>query len=108
MRPMRKQNLRPQMSVSLLPGIMSAAMVSVKAVMAVWTPLTVVPRSVAMLLMATFIVVPAKLHRNWARTRGSSIAPAAACAGASAVTVSATPEDDLAIGGSGFLSLAKV
>jgi hypothetical protein len=46
------------------PGIIKAAMVRVKAVMAVWTPLTVVPRSVAMLLMATFIVVAAKLHRN--------------------------------------------
>jgi hypothetical protein len=63
-RPSRKQNVRPQISVSLLPGIIKAAMVRVKAVMAVWTPLTVVPRSVAMLLMATFIVVAAKLHRN--------------------------------------------
>jgi hypothetical protein len=39
-------------------------MVSVNAVIAVCTPLTVVPKSLAMLLMATFIVVAAKLHRN--------------------------------------------
>jgi hypothetical protein len=52
------------MSVSLLPGIIKAAIVSVKAVMAVWTPLTVVPKSLAMLLMATFMVVAAKLQRN--------------------------------------------
>ena len=34
--------------------MMSAAIVSVNSVMAVWTPLTVVPRSEAMLLIATF------------------------------------------------------
>jgi len=43
------------MSVSLLLGIIRAAMVSVKTAMVVWTPLTVVPRSVAMLFMATFM-----------------------------------------------------
>src|ERR1700750_2473072 len=68
------------MSVSLLPGIIRAAIVRVNAVMAVWTPLTVVPRSLAMLLMATFMVVAAKLHRNCASTRGNSRAPAAAAA----------------------------
>src|SRR4051812_27899364 len=31
-----------------------------------------------MLVIATFMVVPAKLHRNCARTSGTSIAPAAA------------------------------
>ena len=35
-----KQNLRPQMSVSLLPGIIRAAIVSVKSVMVVWIPVT--------------------------------------------------------------------
>src|SRR5262245_7496169 len=76
MRPMRKQNFLPQISVNLLPGIISAAMVSVKVVMAIWTPLTVVPKSVAMLLIATFIVVAAKLHKNWASTSGKSISRA--------------------------------
>ena len=58
-RPTRKQNLRPQMSVSLLPGIISAAIVSVNSVIAVCTPATVVPRSVAIALMATFMLVAA-------------------------------------------------
>jgi hypothetical protein len=47
------------MSVSLEPGIIRAAIVSVKSVMAVCTPITVVPRSWAMLLTATFMFVPA-------------------------------------------------
>ncbi len=47
------------MSVSLLPGIISAAMVSVNSVIAVCTPATVVPRSWAMAEMATFIFVAA-------------------------------------------------
>ena len=55
-------------------------MVRVKAVIAVWTPPTVVPRSVAMLLMATFMVVAAKLHRNCASTSGTSMPRAAALA----------------------------
>jgi len=42
------------MSVSLLPGIMRAAMVSVNTVMAVCTPVTFVPRSPAIALIATF------------------------------------------------------
>src|SRR3954452_16976457 len=83
------------MSVSLLPGIISAAIVRVKAVIAVCTPPTVVFKSVAMLLMATFIVVAAKLQRNCARTSGTSIALVATCA--SAATVSAVVADDFAI-----------
>ena len=51
-----KQRLRPQMSVSLLPGIISAAMVRVNSVMAVCTPTTVVPMSSAMVLIATFML----------------------------------------------------
>ena len=54
-----KQNLRPQTSVSLLPGIIRAAMVSVKRVMAVWTSMTLASRSFAMLLIATFMLEPA-------------------------------------------------
>ena len=58
-RPITKQRLRPQMSVSLLPGIISAAIVSVNSVIAVCTPATVVPRSFAMALIATFMLVAA-------------------------------------------------
>jgi hypothetical protein len=43
------------MSVSLLPGIISAAIVSVNRVMVVWIPATSVPRSSAIVLMATFM-----------------------------------------------------
>ena len=50
-----KQRLRPQMSVSLLPGIISAAIVSVNSVIVVCMPITVVPRSSAMVLIATFM-----------------------------------------------------
>ena len=54
-RPIMKQTLRPRMSDSLLPGTISAAIVRVKTVIATWTPLTVVPRSAAMALIATFM-----------------------------------------------------
>ena len=47
------------MSVSLLPGIISAAIVRVNNVIAVCTPATSVPRSLAMSLMATFMFVAA-------------------------------------------------
>ena len=47
------------MSLNLLPGITKAAIVSVNNVIAVWTPMTVVFRSLEMSLMATFIFVHA-------------------------------------------------
>ena len=43
------------MSDSLLPGIIRAAIVRVNTVIASWTPLTVVPRSEAMSVIATFM-----------------------------------------------------
>ena len=58
-RPRTKHRLRPQMSVSLLPGIISAAIVSVNSVIAVCTPATSVPRSLAIALIATFMLVAA-------------------------------------------------
>jgi hypothetical protein len=47
------------MSVSLLPGIISAAIVSVNSVIAVWTPATVVFTSLAIAVIATFMFVAA-------------------------------------------------
>ena len=47
------------MSVSLLPGIINAAIVSVNSVIAVCTPATFVPRSWAIELIATFMFVAA-------------------------------------------------
>src|SRR3954469_7020771 len=75
-----KQTLRPKMSVSLLPGIISAAIVSVNSVMVVWIPVTEVPRSSAIVLIATFMLDPAKLQMNWARAKGRTTAPAASVA----------------------------
>ena len=57
--PHMKQVLRPQMSVSLLPGIISEAIVRVNRVMVVCMPTTVVPMSSAMVLIATFMLLPA-------------------------------------------------
>src|SRR5690348_10443820 len=61
------------MSDSLLPGIISAAIVSVNSVIAVCTPITVVPRSSAMAVTATFMLVHAYDAMNWASASGSSI-----------------------------------
>ena len=47
------------MSVSLLPGIISAAIVSMNSVIAVCTPATLVCRSLAIALIATFMLVAA-------------------------------------------------
>src|SRR5262245_960302 len=77
-RPSRKQNLRPQISVTLLPGIIRAAMVRVNMGMANWTPVTVVLTSSGMLLMDTVMADPEKEQMNWPRASGSTIADAAA------------------------------
>ena len=47
---------------------------------AVWTPWTVVPRSSAMLLIATFMFEPAKLATNWVSASGTSTRPVVAAA----------------------------
>ena len=60
------------MSVSLLPGIISAAMHSKNSVIAVCTPWTVVSRSLLIFVIATFMFEPAKLAMNWVRASGSS------------------------------------
>ena len=61
---MTKHRLRPQRSVSLPHGIISAAITSRKTVIAVWTPWTVVSRSSLMSLIITFMFEPAKLQMN--------------------------------------------
>jgi hypothetical protein len=47
------------MSVTLLPGIISEAMVSVNSVIVVCIPRTLVPMSSAIVEIATFMLVPA-------------------------------------------------
>src|SRR3954454_23007507 len=69
-RPAVKQRLRPQMSVSLLAGIMRTAMISRNRVIAACTPVTVVSRSFVMSLIITFMFEPAKLQMNWASASG--------------------------------------
>src|SRR3954447_5751274 len=64
--------LRPYLSVSLPPGIISAAITSRKIVMATWMPWTVVSRSFAMSVIITFMFEPAKLQMNCARASGTS------------------------------------
>src|SRR5947209_3774806 len=61
------------MSVSLLPGIINAAMQSRNRVIAVWTPWIVVSRSLLMLLIATFMFEPAKLATNFVSASGARI-----------------------------------
>ena len=67
-----KHRFRPQRSVSLPPGIISAAITSRKIVIAVCTPCTVVSRSSLMSLIITFMFEPAKLQMNCARASGTS------------------------------------
>ena len=73
-----KQRLRPQRSVSLPPGIMSAAITNRKTVIAIWTPCTVVSRSLLMSVIMTFMFEPAKLQMNCARASGTKIFRSAA------------------------------
>src|SRR5215218_6045876 len=72
---MAKQRLRPQRSVSLPHGIISAAITSRNTVIAVCTPCTVVSRSTLMSLIITFMFEPAKLQMNCASASGSSTPP---------------------------------
>src|SRR5918993_2995370 len=102
--PAMKQTLRPQMSVSLAPGIISAAIVSVNSVMVVWIPVTDVSRSSAIVLIATFMLDPAKLQMNCARAKGRTRAPAAAVALTPSVRELVMPSTSTAVGA----SLARV
>ena len=88
--PTRKQRLRPKRSVSLPPGIMSAAITRRNSVIATCTPCTVVSRSRLMSLIMTFMLEPAKLQMNCARARGTRVRrrPAAVPADTAALTAS--------------------
>jgi hypothetical protein len=70
------RRLRPKISVSLLPGIINAAIHSRNSVIAVCTPCTVVPRSLLMLLIDTFMLDPAKLATNCVAPAGPASAEA--------------------------------
>ena len=66
-----KHRFRPYLSVSLPPGIISAAITSRKIVIATCTPWTVVSRSWLMSLIITFMFEPAKLQMNCAKAKGT-------------------------------------
>ena len=70
-RPIVKQRLRPQRSLSLLAGIIRIAMINKNRVIAACTPCTVVSRSSVMSLIITFMFEPAKLQMNWASASGA-------------------------------------
>ena len=67
-----KHRLRPQRSVNLPPGIISAAITNKNNVIAVCTPCTVVFRSSLMSVIITFMFEPAKLQMNWASANGNN------------------------------------
>ena len=72
-RPSLKHRLRPSRSVNFPHGIINAAITSKNNVMQIWTPWTVVCRSVLMSVIMTFMFEPAKLQMNWAKASGTSI-----------------------------------
>jgi hypothetical protein len=75
---MMKERLRPILSVSLLAGIIKAAMVNRKSVMLSWIPATSVFRSRLMSLIITFMFEPAKLQMNCASASGAMMRRTAA------------------------------
>src|SRR2546421_8097137 len=91
-RPSWKHRFRPQRSVSLPPGIMSAAITSRKIVIATCTPWTLVSRSWLMSVIITFMFEPAKLQMNCASASGTSTLRRAAGV-RSPLTASVTPSD---------------
>src|SRR3954447_15160832 len=70
--------LRPMISPILPPVIISDAITSVYRVIAVWMPVTVVPRSLATVAIDTFITDESKIMTNCAAASVTSTAFAAA------------------------------
>ena len=72
-----KARLRPRISPTLPPVIISAAITSVYIVIAVWMPVTVVSRSFATVAIAVFMTVVSSAITNWPAASVSSTTPAA-------------------------------
>src|SRR3954447_10404356 len=66
---MANARLRPRIEPSLPPVIISVAITSVYSVIAVWTPVTSVPTSLATVAIATFITDVSSVIRNWPAAR---------------------------------------
>ena len=71
--------LRPRISPTLPPVIISDAITSVYIVIAVWIPVTVVPRSLATVAIAVFITVVSSAITNWPAASVTSTMPVAGC-----------------------------
>ena len=69
--------LRPRISPTFPPVIISDAITSVYIVIAVWIPVTVVSRSWATVAIAVFITVVSSAITNWPAANVSSTIPAA-------------------------------
>src|SRR3954470_498933 len=80
MQPRPNARLRPTISPTLPPVIISDAITSVYIVIAVWIPVTVVSRSLATVAIAVFITVVSRAITNWPApsvNRTTPVAPAA-------------------------------
>src|SRR3954471_24358783 len=80
MHPRANARLRPTISPTLPPVIISDAITSVYIVIAVWIPVTVVSRSLATVAIAVFITVVSSAITNWPAAsvaRTTPVAPAA-------------------------------
>ena len=84
MQPMAKARLRPIIVPILPPSTMRLAITSVYRVMAVCTPVTVVPRSLATVAMDTFMTDVSRVMRNWPVASVNRMRPAPALAAVAA------------------------
>src|SRR5215207_8781990 len=75
--PIANARLRPIIAPTLAPVIISAAITSVYAVIAVWIPVTVVPTSLATVAIDTFITELSSVMRNCADASVMSTVPEA-------------------------------
>src|SRR3954453_20117873 len=79
MQPRPNARLRPTISPTLPPVIISDAITSVYIVIAVWIPVTVVSRSLATVAIAVFMTVVSSAITNWPAAsvaRTTPVAPA--------------------------------
>ena len=75
---MENARLRPRISPTFPPVIMSDAITSVYSVIAVWMPVTVVPRSLATVAIAVFMTVVSRAMTNWPAASVRRTSPVAA------------------------------
>ena len=84
--------LRPTISPTFPPVIISDAITSVYRVIAVWIPVTVVSRSFATVAIAVFITVVSRAITNWPAASVSSTTPVAPAARPAVFAIVALPD----------------